>query len=127
MADKYLPLPKSGRGYKPEDFILPIVLMLNGGDRAIEDIRKIKVDEGLKKELLSINRYPQVTPFMPVDEGEELEGLEQLNRFYLHKQLRRKREIKDYSLDAACHLFSVHLIKPPTHGVAQKVVAIHVI
>jgi len=24
-----LPLPKSGRGYKPKDFILPLVLMLN--------------------------------------------------------------------------------------------------
>ena len=31
MADKYLPLPKSGRGYKPKDFILPLVLTLNGG------------------------------------------------------------------------------------------------
>ena len=30
MADKYLPLPKSGRGYKPKDFVLPLVLMLNG-------------------------------------------------------------------------------------------------
>ena len=28
-TDKYLPLPKSGRGYKPKDFILPRVLMLN--------------------------------------------------------------------------------------------------
>jgi len=26
MADKYLPLPKSGRGYKPKDFILPPIL-----------------------------------------------------------------------------------------------------
>jgi len=25
-TDKYLPLPKSGRGYKPKDFILPLVL-----------------------------------------------------------------------------------------------------
>ena len=28
-TDKYLPLPKSGRGYKPKDFVLPLVLMLN--------------------------------------------------------------------------------------------------
>jgi len=48
MADKYLPLPKSGRVYKSKDFILPLVLMLNGGGRAIEDIREIKIDEGLR-------------------------------------------------------------------------------
>ena len=31
-------------------------------------------------------------------EGEGLKGLEQLNRFYLHKQL-KKEKIKDYTLD----------------------------
>ena len=61
-ADKYLPLPKSGRGYKPKDFVLPLVLMLNGGGRVIEDIREIKVDEGLRK-LLCIE-FPQVMPFI---------------------------------------------------------------
>ncbi len=43
-VDKYLLPPRSGRGYKPKDFILPLVLMLNGGDRTIEDIREIKVE-----------------------------------------------------------------------------------
>jgi len=28
MADKFLPLPKSGRGYKPKDFIFPLCLCL---------------------------------------------------------------------------------------------------
>ncbi|CAD7772396.1 MAG: hypothetical protein KCCBMMGE_00007 [Candidatus Methanoperedenaceae archaeon GB37] len=32
-------------------------------------------------------------------EGEGLKGLEQLNRFYLHKQLKKEKEIRDYTLD----------------------------
>ncbi|MDL1969820.1 MAG: hypothetical protein LWW94_02385 [Candidatus Desulfofervidaceae bacterium] len=39
-TNKYLPLCKSGRGYKPSAFILPLVLMLNGGGRVIKDIRE---------------------------------------------------------------------------------------
>ena len=102
MADKYLPLPKSGRGYKPKDFVLPLVLMLNGGGRAIEDIREIKVDEGLR-ELLCIEKIPSSDAFYSwlrrMGEGEGLKGLEQLNRFYLHKQLKKEKEIRDYTLD----------------------------
>jgi len=30
---------------------------------------------------------------------EGLKGLEQLKRFYLHKQLKREKKIKDYTLD----------------------------
>ena len=101
MADKYLPLPKSGRGYKPKDFILPLVLMLNGGGRAIEDIREIKIDEGLR-ELLCIEKIPSSDAFYAwlrrMGKGEGLKCLEQLNRFYLHKHL-KKEKIKDYTLD----------------------------
>ena len=31
--------------------------------------------------------------------GEGLKGLEQLNRFYLYKQLKKEKEIRDYTLD----------------------------
>ena len=60
MADKYLPLPKSGRGYKPKNFILPLVLMLNGGGRAIEDIREIKIDEGLRKLYCNVRTFERL-------------------------------------------------------------------
>ncbi len=100
-TDGYLPLPKSGRGYNPKDFVLPLVVMLNGGGRAIEDIREIKADKGLR-ELLCIEKIPSSDAFYSwlrrMGEGEGLKGLEQLNRFYLHKQL-KKEEIKKYTLD----------------------------
>ena len=101
-TDKYLPLPRSGRGYKPSAFILPLILMLNGGGKAIEDIREIKVDEGLR-ELLCIEQIPSSDAFYSwlkrMGKAEGLKGLEQLNRFYLHKQLKREKGIKDYTLD----------------------------
>ena len=60
-----------------------------------------KVDEGLR-ELLCIERIPSSDAFYSwlrrMDEGEGLKGLEQLDRFYLHKQL-KKEKIKDYTLD----------------------------
>ena len=62
MADKYLPLPKSGRGYKPKDFIFPLCLCLMEEVGLFEDIREIKIDEGLR-ELLCIKEMPSSDAF----------------------------------------------------------------
>ena len=35
LADKYLPKPGSGAGYKAYEYIFPLVLMLNGGGRSL--------------------------------------------------------------------------------------------
>ena len=47
-VEKYLPKPESGAGHKPSEFIFPLILMLNGGGRSLEDPREIKRDEGLR-------------------------------------------------------------------------------
>ena len=52
-----LPKPKSGAGYKPSEYIFPLILMLNGGGRSLEDTRQIKDDEGLR-EVLPLKRIP---------------------------------------------------------------------
>ena len=57
LADKYLPNPGSSVGYKPSEYIFPLVLMLNGGGCSLEDIRVIKNDEGLL-EVLKIEKIP---------------------------------------------------------------------
>jgi len=59
-VDSYLPKPKSGVGYKPSEYIFPLILMLNGGGRSLEDIRQIRADEALK-EMLPLKEYPQQT------------------------------------------------------------------
>ena len=55
--DKYFPRPGSGKGYKASEYIFPIVLMLNGGGRSLEDIRVIRDDIGLR-EILPLQNIP---------------------------------------------------------------------
>ena len=38
-VDKYLPKLSSGAGYSSSEYIFPLLLMLNGGGRSIEDLR----------------------------------------------------------------------------------------
>jgi hypothetical protein len=39
LVNKYLPQPKSNRGFKPAVFVEALILMLKGGGRSLEDIR----------------------------------------------------------------------------------------
>ena len=52
-----LPPPGSGNGFKPQEYVLPLALMLCGGGRTLEDIRKIEMDAGLKQ-LCGFTRLP---------------------------------------------------------------------
>ena len=45
---EYLPGPGSGAGYLPSEHVFPLILMLNGGGRSLEDLR----------EILTLNRMP---------------------------------------------------------------------
>lgn len=56
-VDKYLPKPGSGAGYSTSEYIFPLLLMLNGGDRNFEDLRQIRKDVGLR-EILPLERMP---------------------------------------------------------------------
>ena len=55
--DKYLPGPGSGAGYLPSEHVFPLILMLNGGGRSLEDLRQIRSDVGLR-EILPLKRMP---------------------------------------------------------------------
>ena len=55
--DKELPQPSSGRGYKPSQFVIPLVLMLHGGGKKLEDLREIKGEKSLR-ELLEMKDLP---------------------------------------------------------------------
>jgi len=52
-----LPLPGSNRGFKPDEYVMPITLMLCGGGRSLEDLREIREDQGLRK-LCALERVP---------------------------------------------------------------------
>jgi hypothetical protein len=55
--DQELPPPGSSAGYRPSQFVTPLVLMLHGGGRTLEDLRELQRDAGLR-ELLRLERMP---------------------------------------------------------------------
>ena len=57
LLDEQLPGPGSGSGYCVSEHVMPLVLMLNGGGRSLEDLRGIRSDRGLR-ELLALDRIP---------------------------------------------------------------------
>ena len=100
-VDKYLPKPGSGAGYNPSEYIFPLILMLNGGGRSLEDTRQIKADEGVR-EILPLERIPSSDAFgdwlpsMGINAG--LYGLEKVNRRLLKRGMKYDG-IKAYTLD----------------------------
>ncbi len=61
-VDRYLPTPGSGAGYHPSAYVFPLIVMLNGGGRSLEDTRQIRVDDGLR-EILPLKRIPSSDAF----------------------------------------------------------------
>ena len=57
-----LPQPGSNRGYEAWAYVEPVVLMLAGGGRHIEDLREIRDDEALRR-LVGLRRMPSVSTF----------------------------------------------------------------
>jgi hypothetical protein len=57
VIDEKLPGPGSGRGYKPSQFVLSLILMFHGGGKKLEDLREIKGETSLR-ELLEMESLP---------------------------------------------------------------------
>jgi len=57
VIDRELPPPGSGHGYKPSQFVMPLVIMLHGGGKKLEDLREIKGEISLR-ELLQMKELP---------------------------------------------------------------------
>jgi hypothetical protein len=56
------PVPGSNRGYEVWSYIEPLLLMLEGGGRHIEDLREIRDDETLRR-LVGLGRMPSLSTF----------------------------------------------------------------
>jgi hypothetical protein len=50
-VDRALEGPKSGRGYRPAEFVQALVWMLHGGGRRLEDLRELGAEREVLKEL----------------------------------------------------------------------------
>lgn len=57
VIDEELPKPGSGRGYKPSQFVMPLILMFHGGGKKLEDLRELKGEVSLR-ELLEMKNLP---------------------------------------------------------------------
>jgi len=99
--DKSLPAPGSGAGYRASEHALPLMLMLNGGGRSLEDLRQIRDDQGLR-EVLELKRMPSADAtgdwLRRSGVGGGLEGLGRVNRRLLKRGLKADG-IKGYTLD----------------------------
>jgi hypothetical protein len=58
----YFPKPGSNRGYGAWAYIEPVLLMLEGGGRHIEDLREIR-DDGPLRELVGMAKMPAVSTY----------------------------------------------------------------
>lgn len=106
LTDKYLPMPESNRGFKPSVFVESLVLMLQGGGKALEDIRELEDEKELMR-LTSNHKVP--SPDATGDwlrrMGESstkqvgLKGLDKV-RNIINYRILKQEERKDYTLDA---------------------------
>jgi hypothetical protein len=92
-----LPAPGSGHGFKPQEYVLPLVLMLCGGGRTLEDIREIETDEGLRQ-LCGFARLPGADAIGQWLRRGQLAGLKRVNQF-LARQLIVRSDRRDFTLD----------------------------
>jgi len=94
-----LPAPGSGHGFKPQEYVLPLVMMLCGGDRTMEDIREIEMDEGLRQ-LCGFTRLPGADAIGQWRrKPEHLKGLKQVNQFQ-ERQVIVRSDKNDFTMDA---------------------------
>ena len=101
VIDRSLPKPGSGAGYMASEYVFPLVLMLNGGGRSLEDMRVIRGDIGLR-EILPLGHIPSSDAtgdwLRRMGEGQGLEGLAAVQRRFLERALKYD-ETKRYTLD----------------------------
>jgi len=93
--------PGSGAGYKPSQYVEPLMLMLQGGGRALEDLRVIRNDAGLR-ELIGIKEVPSSDAvgdwLRRRGRREGLPGLGKVRRLVVRRALKRDTTT-EYTLD----------------------------
>ena len=57
LCDRYLPQPKSNRGYAPFNFIQALLLMMHSVGRCLDDMRMVQSDKA-SREVLHMHKVP---------------------------------------------------------------------
>jgi hypothetical protein len=99
--EQEMPLPGSRRGYEAGAYVEPLVLMLAGGGRSLEDMRTLKADTALAT-LLDLGGLPSTDAFgdwlRRTGAGAGLDGLDRINRRAVATKLRQTK-ITRHTLD----------------------------
>jgi hypothetical protein len=103
VIDRELPPPGSGRGYRPSQFVMPLVLMLHGGGKKLNELREIKGELSLR-ELLQMEGLPASCTVgdwlrRVGKDGKGLSGLAKVMRHEVAEVLKRDKR-KEYTLDS---------------------------
>jgi hypothetical protein len=106
LTNQYLPAPGSNRGFDPLEVVDVLVLMLQGGGKALEDLRELKNEEGLM-ELIGRDKIPEpdsagdwLRRMGDPNSGEPgLKGLDWV-RDKINERILRRDGIQEYTLDA---------------------------
>jgi hypothetical protein len=111
FLDQRLPGPGSNRGHRPSEVVLPLVLMLQGGGRDLEDIAVIAGDRALR-EAACLVKVPAATTLGDWlrRTGESKRAMRGLAR--VHDRLARCRHERDartdYTLDVDTTIIEAH-------------------
>ena len=101
LVEAYIPKPLSNRGYEAWKFIEPLLLMIYGGGRHIEDLREIRDDTALRN-LIGLKVMPSLSTFgdwlIRMGEQGGVEAMEKLNREVFRKILTKDKN-EEYTLD----------------------------
>lgn len=100
--DRELPAPGSPRGMPPSAFAIPVLLMLHGGGRVLEDLRELRAEISLRK-LLNLKDLPASCTVgdwlrRMGQDGRGLDGLDRVNEYLTGKVL-DKDGVGGYVLD----------------------------
>ena len=102
VIDRELPGPGSGHGYRPSKFVIPLLLMLHGGGKKLEDLREIKSEASLRK-LLEMKEMPGSSTVgdwlrRMGQDAKGLPGLAKVNKHEVDEVLKRDART-EYTLD----------------------------
>ena len=102
VMDRELPKPGSGQGYKPSQFVIPLVLMLHEGGKKLEDLRELKAEISLR-ELVEMKELPASCTVgdwlrRMGQDGKGLFGLARVNR-HMVSEVSKRESRKEYTLD----------------------------
>ena len=103
LINHELPGAGSAAGYDPSAHVAPLVLMLAGGGRTLEDLRVLRRDDGLRcvvglDEMPSSDASGDWMRRMGANDSGGLAGLQRVNRC-VFRRLLRADERTDFTLD----------------------------